>query len=254
MKKTIFACMALAYAGLAFSEPAILTEAKNYKLSNGQTMEQVLANYSHCDQKEWGVVDNRAIFVCRDQEYTKTLVELFNSSVDEIWVEDEKIIEKLSKASGKPKEKIIEKIQELKKNPRLALAKEIELNEKNKKARKFTASVNGVSEDELAEGLHTNLQLLNAFSTKEDFFVVYFDRENGNVVANYADMHYWIDVNGKVNYKGAMPAVVNYEDRLIKNIPVSELSFSDEDGEKFTRTLMDAYAQAEAKAKKESSK
>lgn len=108
--------------------------------------------------------------------------------------------------------------------------------------------------DEREEGLQTNLQYLNAVSTKEDYFIVYFDRENGNVVANYADMHYWIDVNGKVNYKGATPAVVHYEDRLIKNIPFSELPFSVEDGEKFTQTLMDAYAQAEAKAKKESSK
>lgn len=253
MKRTIVACMALAYAGLAFSEPAILTEAKNYKLSNGQTMEQALANYSHCDQKEWGVVDNRAIFVCRDQDYTKLLNELYDSSVDELWNTDEEVIEQISKVSGLPKEKIIKNLQEMKKNPRVGLARELEVI-KNKKTRKVAAASYGVNADEREEGLQTNLQYLNAVSTKEDYFIVYFDRENGNVVANYADMHYWIDVNGKVNYKGATPAVVHYEDRLIKNIPFSELPFSVEDGEKFTQTLMDAYAQAEAKAKKESSK
>lgn len=126
MKKTIFACLALAYAGLAFSEPAILTEAKNYKLSNGQTMEQALANYSHCDQKEWGVVDNRAIFVCRDKLYKETLDAAYKTVLDRGWAIDDATLEKASKTLGLSKELVYESIKEQRKNARSALITNIE--------------------------------------------------------------------------------------------------------------------------------
>ena len=258
MKKTIVACMALAYAGLAFSEPAILTEAKNYKLSNGQTMEQVLANYSHCDQKEWGVVDNRAIFVCRDQGLTNTIAEIYKYGVDQIYAVSDEMVEIGSKRAGISKEQFIKNIEESKKNPRVTLARQIELMNSNKKAKEVVTSIAnetlGVSSETFDEAAVKSLKILNVVSTKEDFLVVYFDRENGHVVASYADMHYWTDVNGKINYKGASPAVLDYENRLIKNIPFEDLSMSDEDGKKIVRTLTEAYTQAEAKAKKELSK
>lgn len=258
MKKTIVACLALAYAGLAFSEPAILSEAKNYKLSNGQTMEQALANYSHCDQKEWGVVDNRAIFVCRDQEYTKFVSEVYDVIVEEWWNVDVEQIENAAKRLGIPKEAYIKQVEESKKNPRVSIARTIDTMNKNTKVTKFVESVVndelGVSRNEMYEATIHTLKALNATSTKEDFFVVYFDRENGSVVPNYANMHYWIDVNGKVNYKGLTPAEGNSENRIINNISYKKLPLSEGESENFTLTLMEAYTQAEAKAKKESSK
>ena len=254
MKKTIVACMALAYAGLAFSEPAILTEAKNYKLSNGQTMEQALANYSHCDQKEWGVVDNRAIFVCRDQEYTKFISEVYDAIVDESFDMNNEQIENFAKRLGISKEAYIKNLEDSKKNPRVHLARSIDIANKNNKLTEFAGSALGVSGNEAYESLLHTLTALNATSTKEDFFVIYFDRENGNVVANYANMHYWIDVNGKVNYKGLTPAEGNSENRIINNISYKKVPLSEEESANFALTLMEAYAQAEAKAKKESSK